>query len=81
MAFPSTTSTINDLVTPPTATRPNPLYDATQEADLEIGNLAFDNCTLYPRYLLLLKDIFGCTDKGDLEYPGLLAVHTLVFEM
>ena len=45
-AFPSTTSTINDLVIPPTATRPNPLYDAkfadflaTQEADPRCGKL------------------------------------------
>ena len=89
-AFPSTTSTINDLVIPPTATRPNPLYDAkfadflaTQEADPRCGKLKLRDWLLTivqrcPRYLLLLKDLIGCTDKGDSEYSGLLAVHTLV---
>ena len=44
--FPSTMSTLNDLVIPPTASRPNPLYDApfadflaTQEADPRCGKL------------------------------------------
>ena len=31
-----------------------------------------------PRYLLLLKDLIGCTSKEDPEYGQLTAVHTLV---
>ena len=69
--FPFTTSAINDLVIPPspTATRPNPLYDEKFSRDpgsrpsvwqVEIARLDFDNC---PIYLLLLKDIIGCTDN------------------
>ena len=89
-AFPSTISAINDLVIPPTATRPNPHYNpkfadflATQEADPRCGKLKLRDWLLTivqrcPRYLLLLKDLIGCTDKGDSEHSGLIAVHTLV---
>lgn len=89
-AFPSTISTINDLVIPPTATRPNPLYDAhfadflaTQETDPRCGKLKLRDWLLTvvqrcPRYLLLLKDLIGCTEKDDPEHSGLIAVHTLV---
>jgi hypothetical protein len=89
-AFPSTISALNDLVIPHTASRPNPLYDApfadflaTQEADPRCGKLKLRDWLLTvvqrcPRYLLLLKDLIGCTDKDDSEHSGLIAVHTLV---
>ena len=89
-AFPSAISSLNDLVIPPTATRPNPLYDAQfadflaiQEADPRCGKLKLRDWLLTivqrcPRYLLLLKDLISCTDKGDSEHSGLIAVHTLV---
>ena len=89
-AFPSTISAINDLIIPPTATRPNPLYNAhfadflaTQEADPRCGKLKLRDWLLTvvqrcPRYLLLLKDLISCTEKEDPEHSGLIAVHTLV---
>ena len=89
-AFPSTISALNDLTIPPTATRPNPLYDArfadflaTQEADPRCGKLKLRDWLLTvvqrcPRYLLLLKDLISCTEKDDSEHSGLIAVHTLV---
>ena len=89
-AFPSTISTINDLIIPSTAARPNPLYDAhfadfllIQEADPRCGKLKLRDWLLTvvqrcPRYLLLLKDLIGCTNEDDSEYSGLTAVHTLV---
>jgi len=89
-AFPSTISALNDLVIPPTATRPNPLYDAqfadflaTQEADPRCGKLKLRDWLLTvvqrcPRYLLLLKDLISCIEKDDSEHSELIAVHTLV---
>ena len=89
-AFPSTISALNDLVVPPTANRPNPLYNsqfadflATQEADPRCGKLKLRDWLLTvvqrcPRYLLLLKDLISCTEKDDSEHSQLIAVHTLV---
>ena len=68
-AFRSTTwwstSAINDLVTPPTATRPNPLYDAkfadflaTQEADPRCGRLKLRDWLLTIVHNVL--DIYFC---------------------
>ncbi|KAF8159873.1 hypothetical protein B0H34DRAFT_705183 [Crassisporium funariophilum] len=89
-AFPSTISALNDLIIPPTAARPSPLYNAhfaeflkTQEADPRCGKLKLRDWLLTivqrcPRYLLLLKDLVNCTEKDDPEHAQLTAVHTLV---
>ncbi|KAI0801348.1 hypothetical protein C8Q74DRAFT_1192978 [Fomes fomentarius] len=58
-------------------------FIAQQEADPRCGKLKFRDWLLTivqrcPRYLLLLKDIIGCTDSEDPEYASLTAVHTLV---
>ncbi|EMD32581.1 hypothetical protein CERSUDRAFT_118620 [Gelatoporia subvermispora B] len=54
-----------------------------QEADPRCGKLKFRDWLLTvvqrcPRYLLLLKDLIGCTHTDDPEYASLTAVHTLV---
>ena len=78
--FPSTLFALNDLVIPST-THPNPLYDSwftdffsTQEADPRCGKLKLRDWLLtavqrWPRHLLLLKELSGCTDEDDLELP------------
>ncbi|KAH9926413.1 uncharacterized protein B0H18DRAFT_1118913 [Fomitopsis serialis] len=58
-------------------------FIAQQEADPRCGKLKFRDWLLTivqrcPRYLLLLKDLIGCTDPEDPEYAQLTAVHTLV---
>ena len=58
-------------------------FIAAQEADSRCGKLKFRDWLLTivqrcPRYLLLLKDMIGCTDPEDPEYTSLTAVHTLV---
>ncbi|KAH9854349.1 hypothetical protein C2E23DRAFT_818300 [Lenzites betulinus] len=58
-------------------------FIAQQEADPRCGKLKFRDWLLTivqrcPRYLLLLKDMIGCTDPDDPEYTSLTAVHTLV---
>ncbi|OBZ68452.1 Rac guanine nucleotide exchange factor B [Grifola frondosa] len=58
-------------------------FIAQQEADPRCGKLKFRDWLLTivqrcPRYLLLLKDMIGCTDREDPEYASLIAVHTLV---
>ncbi|KAH9830475.1 uncharacterized protein C8Q71DRAFT_367665 [Rhodofomes roseus] len=59
------------------------VFIAQQEADPRCGKLKFRDWLLTivqrcPRYLLLLKDLIGCTDHEDPEYAQLAAVHTLV---
>lgn len=56
---------------------------AKQEADPRCGKLKLRDWLLTivqrcPRYLLLLKDLIGCTDPEDPERMSLMAVHTLV---
>jgi FYVE/RhoGEF/PH domain-containing protein 5/6 len=58
-------------------------YVARQEADERCGSLKLRDWLLTivqrcPRYLLLLKDLIGCTDPEDSEHASLTAVHTLV---
>ncbi|KAJ7498153.1 hypothetical protein B0H11DRAFT_1998910 [Mycena galericulata] len=89
-AFPSTISSMSNLVSPPTANHPNPNYSPafaayllTQEADPCCGKLKLRDWLLTivqrcPRYLLLLKDLISCTDLDDPEHAQLTAVHALV---
>jgi len=89
-AFPSTISALNELITPPSTTRPNPQYNQrfatfliTQEADPRCGKLKLRDWLLTivqrcPRYLLLLKDLINSTNRRDPEYTQLTAVHVLV---
>ncbi|EDR05249.1 uncharacterized protein LACBIDRAFT_303559 [Laccaria bicolor S238N-H82] len=89
-AFPSTISALNELITPPTTTHPNPHYNQTfatflqsQEADPRCGKLKLRDWLLSivqrcPRYLLLLKDLINCTDRDDPEHGRLVIVHSLV---
>ncbi|KAJ7588253.1 hypothetical protein C8J56DRAFT_1014515 [Mycena floridula] len=89
-SFPSTISSIADLITPPSAYHPNALYNqafatflSTQELDPRCGKLKLRDWLLTvvqrcPRYLLLLKDLIECTDPEDSEHEQLTAVHTLV---
>ncbi|PPQ97548.1 hypothetical protein CVT26_002333 [Gymnopilus dilepis] len=89
-SFPSTISSLNALITPPTALRPNAQYNqhfasfiSIQESDPACRKLKLRDWLLTivqrcPRYLLLLKDLIGCTSKEDPEYGQLTAVHTLV---
>jgi FYVE, RhoGEF and PH domain containing 5/6 len=58
-------------------------FIAEHEADPKCGKLKLRDWLLTivqrcPRYLLLLKDLIGCTDSDDPEYNSLMAVHTLV---
>ncbi|EPQ60193.1 hypothetical protein GLOTRDRAFT_67584 [Gloeophyllum trabeum ATCC 11539] len=58
-------------------------FVAQQEAHERCGRLKLRDWLLTvvqrcPRYLLLLKDLIGCTDRDDPEYNSLTAVHTLV---
>jgi FYVE/RhoGEF/PH domain-containing protein 5/6 len=58
-------------------------FVARQEADERCGRLKLRDWLLTivqrcPRYLLLLKDLIGCTDSEDAEHSSLTAVHTLV---
>ncbi|KAJ6621508.1 hypothetical protein B0H10DRAFT_2017589 [Mycena sp. CBHHK59/15] len=89
-AFPLTISSMTNLASPPTANHPNPHYSPAfaaymlaQEADPRCGKLKLRDWLLSivqrcPRYLLLLKDLIGCTDPGDPEHGQLSAVHALV---
>ncbi|KAG6831783.1 hypothetical protein H0H87_003908 [Tephrocybe sp. NHM501043] len=89
-SFASTISGLTDLVTPPSLTRANPKYNAAfavflagQESDPRCGKLKLRDWLLTivqrcPRYLLLLKDLIGCTDEEDPEYTQLTSVHALV---
>ncbi|KAJ7230335.1 hypothetical protein GGX14DRAFT_508100 [Mycena pura] len=88
--FPSTISSMTNMVSPPTSTHPNPHYSPvfanyllTQEADPRCGRLKLRDWLLTivqrcPRYLLLLKDLIACTDPEDPEHAQLTAVHALV---
>ncbi|KAI0042272.1 hypothetical protein FA95DRAFT_1500276 [Auriscalpium vulgare] len=56
---------------------------ARQEADPRCGRLKLRDWLLTivqrcPRYLLLLKDLIGCTDESDPERSSLMAAHSLV---
>lgn len=58
-------------------------FVAKQEADPACGRLKLRDWLLTivqrcPRYLLLLKDLIGCTDADDPECASLTAAHTLV---
>ncbi|KAI0033840.1 hypothetical protein K488DRAFT_12415, partial [Vararia minispora EC-137] len=58
-------------------------FIAKQEADPLCGKLKLRDWLLTivqrcPRYLLLLKDLIGCTDLDDAECQALTTVHTLV---
>ncbi|KZT27644.1 hypothetical protein NEOLEDRAFT_1088599 [Neolentinus lepideus HHB14362 ss-1] len=58
-------------------------FVAQQEAHERCGRLKLRDWLLTivqrcPRYLLLLKDLIGCTDEEDPESDSLTAVHTLV---
>ncbi|EIM83574.1 uncharacterized protein STEHIDRAFT_83759 [Stereum hirsutum FP-91666 SS1] len=58
-------------------------FVAKQETDPRCGKLKLRDWLLTivqrcPRYLLLLKDLIGCTDSEDSERVSLMAVHTLV---
>ncbi len=58
-------------------------FISSQEAYPRCAKLKFRDWLLTivqrcPRYLLLLKDMIGCTDPDDTEYASLTAVHTLV---
>ncbi|THH18614.1 hypothetical protein EW146_g2389 [Bondarzewia mesenterica] len=58
-------------------------FVAKQEADPRCGKLKLRDWLLTivqrcPRYLLLLKDLIGCTDAEEPERVSLMAVHTLV---
>ncbi|KAF7296442.1 hypothetical protein HMN09_01114600 [Mycena chlorophos] len=89
-SFPSTISSMTNLISPPTATHPNPQYSPTfaayllaQEADPRCMKLRLRDWLLTivqrcPRYLLLLKDLISCTDPEDPEHGQLTAVHALV---
>ncbi|KAJ7691928.1 hypothetical protein B0H17DRAFT_1330923 [Mycena rosella] len=89
-AFPSTISSMSNLVSPPTARHPNPQYSPAfaayllaREADPRCARLKLRDWLLTivqrcPRYLLLLKDLVGCTDPDDPEHAQLTAVHALV---
>ncbi|KAG5637247.1 hypothetical protein H0H81_005245 [Sphagnurus paluster] len=89
-AFPSTISTLAELITPPSTNHPNPQYNSafasflsTQETDPRCGKLKLRDWLLTivqrcPRYLLLLKDLIGCTNPDDQEHRRLIAAHALV---
>ncbi|KAG6849678.1 hypothetical protein H0H93_006394 [Arthromyces matolae] len=89
-SFPETISTIGDLITPPSSTRPNPKYSAAfatflseQESDPRCGKLKLRDWLLTivqrcPRYLLLLKDLISSTEENDPEHAKLLQVQALV---
>ncbi|KAF7317581.1 hypothetical protein MKEN_00845100 [Mycena kentingensis (nom. inval.)] len=89
-SFPSTISSMTNLITSPTATHPNPQYSPTfaayilaQEADPRCMKLRLRDWLLTivqrcPRYLLLLKDLISCTDPDEAEHTQLTAVHALV---
>lgn len=89
-AFPTTISSITNLITPPSANSSNPQYSAsfaiflaTQESDPRCGRLKLRDWLLTivqrcPRYLLLLKDLIERTTPDDPEHAQLMAVHTLV---
>lgn len=79
-AFPDALASLNSLL----ATRPAfAAFIAKQEADERCAKLKVRDWLLTivqrcPRYLLLLKDLIGCTDSEDAEHASLTAVHTLV---
>jgi FYVE/RhoGEF/PH domain-containing protein 5/6 len=79
-AFPGAMASLGQLQ----ATRPAfAAYVARQEADERCGSLKLRDWLLTivqrcPRYLLLLKDLIGCTDSEDAEHASLTAVHSLV---
>ena len=72
-AFPSILSTLASLTSPPSFSHPNPNYSKSfseflvkQESHPQCGRLKFRDWMLTivqrcPRYLLLLKDLRGCT--------------------
>ncbi|KDQ62948.1 hypothetical protein JAAARDRAFT_28919 [Jaapia argillacea MUCL 33604] len=79
-SFSTAVSSLNDyLVAKPYFAA----FIAKQEAHERCGRLKLRDWLLTivqrcPRYLLLLKDLIGCTDPDDPEYASLTAVHTLV---
>ncbi|TFK39533.1 hypothetical protein BDQ12DRAFT_734878 [Crucibulum laeve] len=89
-SFPSTIAALTELITPPSAVRPNPNYNPAfaaflqiQEADPRCGRLKLRDWLLTivqrcPRYLLLLKDLVKSTDPEDQEHAQLSTAHTLV---
>jgi FYVE/RhoGEF/PH domain-containing protein 5/6 len=79
-AFPTAMASLGRLQTskPAFAT-----FIAKQEADERCGKLKLRDWLLTvvqrcPRYLLLLKDLIGCTEVDDPEHASLSAVHSLV---
>ncbi|KAF9479574.1 hypothetical protein BDN70DRAFT_878635 [Pholiota conissans] len=88
-AFPATISSLNELVTPPTTTRPSQYNQQfaeflnAQESDPRCGKLKLRDWLLTivqrcPRYLLLLKDLINATSRDDPEHSQLTVVHSLV---
>ena len=82
-AFPSILSTLASLTTPPSFSHPNPNYSkpfseflTKQESHPQCGKIKFRDWMLTivqrcPRYLLLLKDLRGCTEPtADDENDG-----------
>lgn len=84
-AFPSTISSLNELITPTSAqyNQRFATFLVSQEADPRCGRLKLRDWLLTivqrcPRYLLLLKDLINSTSKEDPEHTQLTAVHALV---
>ncbi|KAF9451161.1 hypothetical protein P691DRAFT_400037 [Macrolepiota fuliginosa MF-IS2] len=89
-SFPSMISTLTDMVTAPSAHRPNPRYNptfatfvSTRESDPRCGKLKLRDWLLTivqrcPRYLLLLKDLIKYTEEYDPERTKLHSVFALV---
>jgi FYVE, RhoGEF and PH domain containing 5/6 len=79
-AFPSALTSLNTCI----ATKPAfASFVGKQEQDPRCGKLKLRDWLLTivqrcPRYLLLLKDLIGCTDQADPEHGALTAAHTLV---
>ncbi|KAF8666180.1 hypothetical protein AX14_006533, partial [Amanita brunnescens Koide BX004] len=81
-AFPSILSTLASLTTPPSFSHPNPNYSkpfseflSKQESHPQCGKLKFRDWMLTivqrcPRYLLLLKDLRGCTAPAGADESG-----------
>ncbi|KAF8586112.1 hypothetical protein K439DRAFT_1646365 [Ramaria rubella] len=79
-SFPSVLSSLSNAIATNSAFAN---FIHTQEADPRCGKLGLRDWLLTivqrcPRYLLLLKDLIGCTDPTDPEHGALTAVHTLL---
>lgn len=79
-SFPAAMSSLTSLLS---TNAQFSLFIAQQESDSRCGRLKLRDWLLTivqrcPRYLLLLKDLIGCTEPDDPEYTQLVAVHALV---